>query len=877
MIPRVKLSSVALVLLFLSIGVHTNVVKERIFAPGVHGDDAPSADKGGAYAFQTEVGKMLDILINSLYTNRSIFLREIISNASDALDKIHFLYLTATQTPKNDQGREPKMDIRIIPNKTTGILTVRDGGVGMTKDDLANNLGTLGASGTKNFLEKLTDGSTTDANLIGQFGVGFYSVFLVSERVRVASKHDNSDTQWVWESTGGASGNQQFFIYPDPRGNTLGRGTELTLEIKKDAQEEFLDEDNIRDMIHRYSEFIHFPIYLRSNSTDQGIVRKRKKELEKRRKKQQKGLKINIDDDDEEDEDEEDEDEAVNATGAEATDAAAGNITKTKKKKKHVVSELADEEGDENPTGELAWQRINQHDPLWTRKPSTISLKDYAKFYKSIARDFEDPMYHTHFQVEGEVDFKSVLYVPEKAPNLQMDNQTATNIRLYVRRVFITDEFKDLLPRYLSFVRGVVDSDDLPLNVSREQLQENRILKVIKKKLMRKTLNMFNEIAQRDKERLEEQEEKDAEEETRRAALIEEHGEEGAAEFLGNTTNATKKFKPLYPKFWENFGRNIRLGIIDDSAHRTRLGKLLRYKTSKSNGTMIPLEDYLGRMQKDQRFIFCALGESEKKLMQLPVVRDALSRDLEIVYMTDAIDEYVVQNLHDYDDKKLVDLTKEGIRFEDLSREEKKIEKKRKEYFEPFTKWYKDLLGDRVLKVMLSTRSNVREPVLVTSPSHGISANMARIMKNQPLSDKGNNATDAKQLVGLNIFHPLMEKIRHMVNATEESERELAADAAIALYETAALQSGFEIDDTDGYARRVLHMITEGMSVRVDAPLLKEDISKYSWDDEEDKKDDDYVWRDSEGRRPRRRKFGKNKKGESAEEKEETKPTDEEL
>eukprot|EP00993_Chasmostoma_nieuportense_P003592 NODE_429_length_2253_cov_560.544214_g269_i1.p1 GENE.NODE_429_length_2253_cov_560.544214_g269_i1~~NODE_429_length_2253_cov_560.544214_g269_i1.p1 ORF type:complete len:609 (-),score=212.50 NODE_429_length_2253_cov_560.544214_g269_i1:331-2157(-) len=570
------------------------------------------------FEFKSDVAKMLDIIIHSLYTNRNIFLREVISNASDALDKIRFLYLTEPQDPHNDSGEAPTMDIRIRTDKESRTLTIMDGGLGMTKEDLINQLGSLGSSGTKRFLENL--GENSDMNMIGQFGVGFYSVFLVADEVKVATKSDKSETQWVWEST--ADGN--FFIYEDPRGNTLGRGTEITLDLKKDA-DEYLDIEKLKTILKQYSEFIHFPIYVETVSIEK--------------------VPAEVPPDDDEDESAE-KDKDAEKEGEE----------------KDQEEDKEEDEGEdkEPPMKEIAtnkWELVNENKPIWTRKAADIEKEEYHNFYKAIAKESDEPLWYTHFNAEGEVEFKSILFIPSKAPFNLFDHtaNTLTNIRLYVRRVFITDEFKDLLPRYLNFIKGVVDSDDLPLNVSRELLQESRILKIIKKKLIRKALAMIKEIAEADEQQEDEEKEKEGEKK---------EGEEEAME------PKTRK----YPIFWEQFGKNIRLGLIEDSTNRARLTKLLRFKTSKSDGKLISLEEYVDRMPEEQKNIFYLIGESIEVIKKSPFMERATAEDVEVIFMDEAIDEYVVGHITEFSGKKLVSLAKENAKLKDETDADKKLD-----------------------------------------------------------------------------------------------------------------------------------------------------------------------------------------------------------
>ena len=741
------------------------VLTTLVFA--IVGEETASA-KGTPNAFDADVAKMLNILINSLYTNRNIFLREIISNASDALDKIRFLYLTNEKQPKNDAGEEPTMDIRIKVDRDKRQFVLIDGGVGMTTADMKNNLGSLGSSGTQRFLESIKDNS--DSNLIGQFGVGFYSVFLVADRVLVASKHDDSDKQYIWESTGDGT----FYIYEDERGNTLGRGTELTLELKKDA-DEYLEHDKIKETIHRYSEFIHFPIYLQTTK----IERVAKKS-----------------------------DEPASEDG-------------------EVADEKKEEEFEDVPT--TSWELVNENKPIWTRKPDEVTEEEYNKFYKALTKDHDDPMYFTHFSTEGEMEFKALLFIPGRAPYNVFDTSISNNnIRLYVRRVFITDEFKDLLPRYLNFIKGVVDSDDLPLHVSREVLQESRILKIIKKKLVRKALAMLADIAENDK-RIEEAKEAKAK------------GEEAEEEEEAKP-GQKKQTEILFPKFWEEFGKNLRLGMIEDGTNRARLTKLLRYKTSKSEDKLSSLDDYIKRAPESQKSIYFLAGESIERIKQSPVLEDALARDVEVLYMTDAIDEYVVGHVTDYAGKKLVNLAKTGV-DEPLSKKEKAIAKKRNEKYETLTKWFKDLLGEKVTKVSLTER-RVKEPLVVTSPEHGMSANMARIQKGQTLQEKSLDGGAAKRVLGVNHLHPLVDEMFKRIQVDEKDKT--AEELALVLFDVASLQNGFEVDDSLAFGRRIGRLLRQSVDIAPDAGLIEEDLSEYTAaiEEEEEAKEEEAAAED---------------------------------
>jgi heat shock protein beta len=628
---------------------------------------------------------------------------------------------------------------------------------------MVNNLGSLGSSGTKKFLESLKDGS--DNNFIGQFGVGFYSVFLVADRVLVASKHDDSPKQLVWESTGDGT----FYLYDDERGNTLGRGTELTLELKKDA-DGYLEHDKIKEIVHRYSEFIHFPIYLQVTKI-----------------------------------------ERVAKKADESASSEEGEVADEEKKDEDQFEDV--------PT--KTWELVNENKPIWTRKPDDVTEDEYNKFYKALTKDHDDPMFYTHFSTEGEMEFKALLFIPGRAPYNVFDTSiTNNNIRLYVRRVFITDEFKDLLPRYLNFIKGVVDSDDLPLNVSREVLQESRILKIIKKKLVRKALTMLADIADNDK-RIEE------------SSKAKAAGEEPEDEEEAKTGQKTQT-EVLFPKFWEEFGKNLRLGMIEDGTNRARLTKLLRYRSSKSEDKLTSLDEYVSRAPEHQKSIYFIVGESMDKIKQSPVLEDAIARDVEVLYLVDAIDEYVVGHVTDFAGKKLVNLAKEGVKFEDQDKRAKAITKKRAEKFEPLTKWFKDLLGEKVTKVLLTER-RTKEPLILSSPKHGVSAVMARLQKAQTLSDKSLDAGEAKRVLEVNHLHPLVDEIFKRIQVDEKDTT--AEELALVLYDVAALQNGFEVNDHLAFGKRVGRLLRQSVDIAPDAGLVEEDISEYTAQIEEEEEE----------------------------------------
>ena len=584
-------------------------------------------DSAEKHAFQAEVNRMMKLIINSLYRNKEVFLRELISNASDALDKIRLLSLT----DKSVLDSTDELSIKIKADKDNHILTITDTGIGMTKQDLINNLGTIAKSGTADFLGKLQEASSnTEFNdLIGQFGVGFYSAFLVADKVVVTSKN-NDDSQYIWESDASS-----FSISEDPRGPTLKRGTQISLYLKE-SEYDFLEQDTVRDLIKKYSQFINFNIYLWGSSTK------------------------TVDEPIEDEEEEKTEDEAEE-TPKDEDEEGTVEEDKEEEEKKPKTKKV------EKTTWD--WELCNEAKPIWTRKPDNIEQTEYDEFYKSITKDNNGPLTQSHFIAEGEVTFKSLLFIPNTQPSETFNKygQTGENIKLYVRRVFITDDFKDMMPNYLSFIKGVVDSDDLPLNVSRETLQQHKLLKVIKKKLVRKTLDMIKKIS----------EEK-------------------------------------YPDFWKEYSTNIKLGVIEDTANRTRLAKLLRFVSS--SGKMTSLAEYVERMKDKQESIFYAAGGSKEEVQNSPFVERLLKKGYEVLFLTEAVDEYAISALPEFEGKKFQNVAKEGFNIDGDTDAAKQRKEATKERFDPLMKWLgEDALKDQILRAEVSERLVESPCVLVTS------------------------------------------------------------------------------------------------------------------------------------------------------------------
>jgi molecular chaperone HtpG len=661
---------------------------------------SPEENDVETFAFQAEISQLMSLIINTFYSNKSIFLRELISNSSDALDKIRYDGLTNQAALTS----EPSLHINIIPDKENKILHIEDSGVGMTKADLINNLGTIAKSGTKGFMEALAGGS--DMSLIGQFGVGFYSAFLVADNVSVTSKH-NDDEEYTWSSNAGGSFNIKHEETP-----TLKRGTRISLYLKEDHCE-FLEMSKIKELVKTHSEFINYPISLM---------------VEKERDVEEDNAEVE------------------------------GKVEEVDETAKETTTEKYNE-----------LEQLNTNKPIWTRDKDSITEEEYSTFYKGISGDWDNHLAVKHFKAEGQIEFTAILFIPKKA-NMDMLNKKQTNnIKLYVRRVFITDKCDELIPEWLSFMKGIVDSEDIPLNISREMLQQSRVIRVIRKNIIKRSIELIQELAD-------------------------------------DSDN--------YNTFYEQFSKNIKFGIHEDSANRDKLAKLLRYESSQNADKMISLDTYISNMPENQKEIYYITGESAHSVKNSAFVEGVMKKGYDVLFMVDPIDEYVLQPLTEYDGKKLVSITKSGFNLPESAEETESFENL-KEAFKPTCDKMLEILKTSCEKVVVSNRL-VDSPCCIVTGQYGWTANMERIMKAQTMGDNSSaQYMVSKKVLEINPNHRVIKGLKRNFELEDDSSKTTNINLVNLMFDTSLIESGFTLKNINTFSTRIYNMLEIGLGVDV--------------------------------------------------------------
>ena len=614
--------------------------------------------------FQTEVSQLLKLIIHSLYSHKEIFLRELISNASDALDKLR--YLTLTKDDYKSFTFDPKISLEFQDGENP-TLTITDSGIGMSKKELQDNLGTIARSGTKNFLSKLSGDAKKDSQLIGQFGVGFYSSFMVADRVEVASKKAGNKEAWRWVSDGETG----FEIKKDVKKDN---GTSIIIHLN-DEGKEFASRWQIESLVKKYSDHIDFPIFLTFPEIDY------------------------------------------------------------------------DDEGKEK-SRKLKTEQVNDAKAFWTRSKNELKKKDYKEFYKSFSNDLEEPFEWVHFRAEGNLEFTILFFIPKKAsPDIyRADYQSG--VKLYVNRVFITDDDKELLPPWLRFVKGVIDSSDLPLNVSREILQQNRIMAKIKSNSVKKILDKLKTVA-------------------------------------GD--------KDKYAQFFDQYGRLIKEGVYQDFEHKEALTDLLRFKSTKDDG-LVSLREYTDRMREDQKSIYYITGQNQVSLRNSPLLEMYEKKDIEVLILDDEIDEIIITAVPKYDEKELKSVNRSGAADDFSDDTDKETEKSLK----PVLKKIKKILGDKVKDVKVSTRLS-DSPSCIVADENDPTAQMQEMMRSMGQMDM----PDIKPILEINPEHDIVVKLK------SKTKQKAFDDIALLLYEQALIQEGVKLKDPAGFVERLNKVIAD--------------------------------------------------------------------
>jgi molecular chaperone HtpG len=625
------------------------------------------------HAFQAQVSEVLSLVINSLYSHPEVFLRELLSNASDALDKERFLAITSAS-----ESSDP-LRIRILPDEQAGTLTIDDNGIGMDEQELVKNLGTIAHSGSREFLNQLKE--KKDMSLIGQFGVGFYSAYLVSDRVEVITKKRGTDAAFRWQSDGKSG-------FVTEAAERASRGTAVTLHLKPD-QRDFLKPYKLRELVKRYSDYIGYPIEL-----------------------------------------------AKSESGADTAPS---------------------------------FERINQASALWQRKPADVTDEQYEEFYKHLTHDFEAPLARKHFRVEGTQEFTGLLFIPKRPPFDMFSADERHGVRLHVKRVFIMDDCKELLPRWLRFVRGVVDSEDLPLNVSRELLQDSRVVRQIRKQVIKQALDLLDEIAEKRPED--------------------------------------------YKELWKSYGAVLKEGVHFDPEYKERLEKLFRYESSKASG-ITSLGEYVSRMADGQTAIYYILGPSRRTVESSPHLESLKARGFEVLYLTDPVDEWAVRAMTSFDGKPLRSAMDEKLELGKAEGDAEGAEPTPpSESDNVLLQHFQEVLAEHVSQVRVSERLTDSPSCLVV-PDGGLGPHIERLLRMQ----QGADMPTQKRILEINTKHPLIKALAELHKQGGKSET--VGESIELIYDQALLAEGSPIDDPARMAKRLTKLLqstTEAQLVNASA------------------------------------------------------------
>ena len=680
------------------------------------------------FSFDTDISALLKLIINNFYSNKDIFLRELISNSSDSIDKYNHFCITNKPDNKVDNC------ITLLPNKENKELHIIDTGIGMTKEELIKNIGTIASSGTKAFMEKVKD-----SNLIGQFGVGFYSAFLVAKEVSIITKKADSG-YFKWTSDAGGQyvieelteDNLKDHIHPD---YNLTQGTIIKCLLTDEAVDKYTDVNKLKAIVKEHSQYINYPIKV-------FIKREETKEVEDEEASLEEDVTVT--------------DGTSNVDSSNIDNVTIEDVEEKPKKMKKIIETVKE------------FQLVNEHKPIWTRSSNELKEEDYYGFYKSLTNDNEKPYTYKHISGEGQIEYKGILYLPKKIKNNVFERGVKqNNIKLYVRKVFVSDNSAVLCPEWLHFISGVVDTDDLPLNVSREILQENKVIKVIKKAVVKKSIDMLKSA-------------------------------------MNDMDN--------YLKIYKTYQKNIKLGVYEESGDRERVSDLLMFYSANSPDKMITFDDYITSMNENQKHIYYIAGDNMDILKTSPFLDRFKKNGLDVLFMTDPVDEYMCQRLMQYKECTLTCITKGDIELPNTTDADKELIKKQKEEYKSLCDYIKRLYT--TFSEVKITNKVSELPCIVSSPENGFSANMEKIIKSQTLGQTdSSNAMLNKRVLEINPLHPIIKKIKN-INDTEEYNS--LRDLLDLVINSALLYSGYQIIKPVDFSKKVLNVVLNVVMLGMD-------------------------------------------------------------